>query len=128
MKNLHGYSISIVSQMLGITPQTIRLYEQKGLIEPARTPGKTRLYSDEDVLRLKLIRELTKEMGVNLAGVEIVIKLKDQLEELLKERERFLSIIYEAGEMVQMLLEQSDSKDIPIKSSLGFLVKYTNLK
>jgi MerR family transcriptional regulator/heat shock protein HspR len=76
------YSISVVSEMLDLHPQTIRQYERLGLVKPQRTEGNTRLYSDEDIERLKLIITLTKDLGVNIAGVDIIINMKEQIEEL----------------------------------------------
>jgi len=76
------YSISVVSEMLDLHPQTIRQYERLGLVKPQRTEGNTRLYSDEDIERLKFIITLTKDLGVNIAGVDIIINMKEQIEEL----------------------------------------------
>ena len=74
--------ISIAAELVGMHPQTLRLYEAKGLVRPARTPGGTRLYSDADVERLRLIQRLTTELGLNLAGVEHVLRLEDELDRL----------------------------------------------
>jgi MerR family transcriptional regulator/heat shock protein HspR len=73
------YMISVAAELVGMHPQTLRLYEQKGLIRPKRTAGNTRLYSEHDVERLRLIQQLTSELGLNLAGVELVLQLEDQL-------------------------------------------------
>lgn len=73
------YMISVAAELVGMHPQTLRLYEAKGLVQPARTPGGTRLYSDENVKRLQLIQRLTTELGLNLAGVEQVLRLEDEL-------------------------------------------------
>jgi MerR family transcriptional regulator/heat shock protein HspR len=73
------YMISIAAELVGMHPQTLRIYEQKGLVEPKRTAGNTRLYSDADVERLRLIQRLTSEIGLNLAGVEQVLHLEDEL-------------------------------------------------
>jgi MerR family transcriptional regulator, heat shock protein HspR len=71
--------ISIAAELVGMHPQTLRIYEQKGLVRPKRTPGNTRLYSERDLERLRLIQRLTTELGLNLAGVEHVLRLEDQL-------------------------------------------------
>jgi MerR family transcriptional regulator, heat shock protein HspR len=76
------YMISIAAEIVGMHPQTLRIYEQKGLVRPNRTPGNTRLYSDRDVERLRLIQGLTTELGLNLAGVEAVLALRDEVERL----------------------------------------------
>ncbi|MDW8339826.1 MAG: helix-turn-helix transcriptional regulator [Thermoleophilia bacterium] len=73
------YMISVAAELVGMHPQTLRMYEAKGLVRPARTPGGTRLYSDADIERLKLIHRLTTEVGLNLAGVEHVLRLEDEL-------------------------------------------------
>ncbi|HUU49745.1 MAG TPA: helix-turn-helix transcriptional regulator [Nitrospinota bacterium] len=79
------YMISIVAQILDIHPQTLRLYEREGFIKPSRTQGNTRLYSQKDVETLKMIRRLTRDLGINLAGVEVIIELKERIEEMQKE-------------------------------------------
>jgi MerR family transcriptional regulator/heat shock protein HspR len=73
------YMISIAAELVGMHPQTLRIYESKGLVRPKRTPGNTRLYSEVDLERLRLIQRLTTELGLNLAGVETVIRLEDEL-------------------------------------------------
>jgi MerR family transcriptional regulator/heat shock protein HspR len=74
------YMISVVADMLKVHPQTLRTYEREGLLRPSRTEGNTRLYSDEDVERVELILRLTKELGVNLAGVEVILNMRDRME------------------------------------------------
>lgn len=73
------YTISAVAEMFEIHPQTLRMYEREGLLEPGRSEGKTRLYSDDDLEQLEVILTLTREMGVNLAGVEVIIDLREKL-------------------------------------------------
>jgi len=73
------YMISVAADMVGMHPQTLRIYEQRGLVRPQRTAGNTRLYSDADVERLRLIQRLTSEVGLNLAGAERVLLLEDEL-------------------------------------------------
>ena len=73
------YMISVAADLVGMHPQTLRMYEAKGLVRPGRTPGGTRLYSDADVERLRLVQRLTTELGLNLAGVEHVLRLEDEL-------------------------------------------------
>ncbi len=79
------YLISVVASMLNIHPQTLRQYEREGLVEPSRTQGRMRLYSQRDIERMKLILRLTRQMGVNLAGVDIVLQLKEQIDHMQKE-------------------------------------------
>jgi MerR family transcriptional regulator/heat shock protein HspR len=73
------YMISVAADIVGMHPQTLRIYEQKGLVRPKRTAGNTRLYSEADIERLQLIQRLTNELGLNLAGVELVLRLEDEL-------------------------------------------------
>jgi MerR family transcriptional regulator, heat shock protein HspR len=76
------YMISVAADLVGMHPQTLRIYEQKGLVRPKRTAGNTRLYSERDLERLRLIQRLTSELGLNLAGVEQVLRLEDQLRKM----------------------------------------------
>jgi MerR family transcriptional regulator/heat shock protein HspR len=81
------YLISVVANMLDIHPQTLRQYERDGLIEPARTQGRMRLYSQRDIDRMKMILRLTRDMGVNIAGVDVILRLKEQMEKMEEEIE-----------------------------------------
>jgi MerR family transcriptional regulator, heat shock protein HspR len=76
------YMISVAAELVGMHPQTLRMYEQKGLMRPRRTAGNTRLYSEADLERLRLIQRLTTELGLNLAGVEAVLGLEEQLQRM----------------------------------------------
>jgi MerR family transcriptional regulator/heat shock protein HspR len=80
--------ISVAADLVGMHPQTLRMYEAKGLVRPGRTPGGTRLYSDADVERLRLIQRLTTELGLNLAGVEQVLRMQDELNRMRARMER----------------------------------------
>src|ERR671917_2839976 len=82
------YMISVAADLVGMHPQTLRIYEQKGLVRPKRTPGNTRLYSERDLERLRLIQRLTNELGLNLAGVEMVLRLEDQLDRMQRRMDR----------------------------------------
>ena len=73
------YMISVAAELVGMHPQTLRMYETKGLVRPKRTPGGTRLYSEADVERLRIVQRLTTELGLNLAGAELVLRLEDEL-------------------------------------------------
>ena len=73
------YMISVAAELVGMHPQTLRMYETKGLVRPQRTPGGTRLYSEADIERLRIVQRLTSELGLNLAGVELVLRLEDEL-------------------------------------------------
>jgi MerR family transcriptional regulator/heat shock protein HspR len=82
------YMISVAAEIVGMHPQTLRIYETKGLIRPKRTAGNTRLYSEADLDRLRLIQQLTTELGLNLAGVEHVLRLEDELRRMRRRIER----------------------------------------
>ncbi|HST15225.1 MAG TPA: helix-turn-helix transcriptional regulator [Gaiellaceae bacterium] len=82
------YMISVAAELVGMHPQTLRMYEQKGLVNPTRTAGNTRVYSDADVARLQLIQRLTSELGLNLAGVERVLHMEDELLRMQRRLER----------------------------------------
>jgi MerR family transcriptional regulator/heat shock protein HspR len=82
------YMISVAAELVGMHPQTLRMYETKGLVRPKRTPGGTRLYSDTDIVRLRVIQRLTSEVGLNLAGVELVLRLEDELRKAHAQVER----------------------------------------
>ena len=79
------YLISVVASILDIHPQTLRQYEKEGLIEPSRTQGRMRLYSQRDIDQIKLVLQLTRKMGINLAGVDMILKLKKQMDEMSEE-------------------------------------------
>ncbi len=85
------YMISVVAQEFGVHPQTLRLYEREGLLKPSRTEGNTRLYSDKDLERLSLILSLTRDLGVNLAGVEIILNMRRKMESMQAEMDRFIA-------------------------------------
>ena len=89
------YMIGIVAQMLSLHPQTLRLYEREGLVTPKRSHGNTRLYSHRDVEKVKLITHLTRDMGVNLAGVEVILNMRLQMEEMQHEMEGLIGYLRE---------------------------------
>ena len=84
------YMISVVAKSYGIHPQTLRLYEREGLLKPSRTEGNTRLYSEEDLKQLELVLNLTRDLGVNLAGVEIILNMRRKMEHMQAEMEDFV--------------------------------------
>jgi len=94
------YMISVAADLVGMHPQTLRIYEQKGLVRPKRTAGNTRLYSDADVDRLRLIQRLTTELGLNLAGVERVLHMEDELQRMRRRLERMEQEMRQALEEV----------------------------
>jgi MerR family transcriptional regulator, heat shock protein HspR len=97
------YMISVAAELAGMHPQTLRIYESRGLITPKRSPKKTRLYSQEDVDRLRRIQELTTEMGMNLAGVEKVFELEEQMQRM---RKRMQELERESERLQQELVDE----------------------
>lgn len=87
------YMISAVAETYGIHPQTLRLYEREGLLSPSRTEGNTRLYSDEDLSQLETILNLTRDLGVNLAGVEIILNMRQKMEKMQQEVSDFIDYV-----------------------------------
>lgn len=90
-RNKAAYMISAVAEQYQIHPQTLRLYEREGLLKPSRSEGNTRLYTDQDLERLEVILKLTRDLGVNLAGVEIVLNMREKMAEMQRQIEEFVS-------------------------------------
>ena len=88
-----GYMISAVAEMYNVHPQTLRLYEREGLLVPSRSVGNTRLYTQEDLDRLEAILNLTRDLGVNLAGVEIVLNMRERMQEMQREMQAFVEFV-----------------------------------
>ena len=87
------YTISAVATQYEIHPQTLRLYEREGLLKPSRSEGNTRLYTDADLERLEVILSLTRDLGVNLAGVEIILNMREKMDAMQREFERFFAYL-----------------------------------
>lgn len=94
-KSRAAYMISAVAERYEIHPQTLRLYEREGLLAPSRSEGNTRLYTDEDLERLEVILKLTRELGVNLAGVEIILNMREKMEAMQRQIESFVANLNE---------------------------------
>jgi len=88
-----GYMISAVAELYKLHPQTLRLYERVGLLKPSRSQGNTRLYTDSDLERLDVILTLARDMGVNLAGIEIILNMRDKMVEMEKQMSEFASVV-----------------------------------
>ena len=115
------YMISVVAQRYNIHPQTLRLYEREGLLKPSRTDGNTRLYSDDDLERLETILSLTRDLGVNLAGVEIILNMRERIEQMQGEVNEFMQ--YVKREMVKGLGDWEQRLNTAmVKSTPGGLV------
>lgn len=96
------YTIGVVASMFNIHPQTLRLYEREGLIKPTRSKGRTRYYTEEDIQRLEFILTLSRDLGVNLAGIDIILRMKEQIEELETQVQKLIEFIQrEVSEVYQ---------------------------
>ncbi|TAN22232.1 MAG: MerR family transcriptional regulator [Acidobacteria bacterium] len=92
-KGRAAYMISAVAEQYGVHPQTLRLYEREGLLKPSRTEGNTRLYTEEDLQRLEVILSLTRDMGVNLAGVEVILNLRERMQQMQQQMQEFVDFV-----------------------------------
>lgn len=92
-KRIRTYTISAVAELYDIHPQTLRLYEREGLLKPSRSIGNTRLYEDPDLERLEVILSLTRDLGVNLAGVEIILNMREKMDQMQREFENFFEYL-----------------------------------
>jgi len=117
------YMISAVAQKYAIHPQTLRLYEREGLLKPSRTEGNTRLYSEEDLEQLETILSLTRDLGVNLAGVEIILNMRKKIERMQREVNEFMT--YVKGELARGLDQEWERRlsTALVKSSPTDLVR-----
>ncbi|MCD6130017.1 MAG: MerR family transcriptional regulator [Deltaproteobacteria bacterium] len=106
------YTIGIVSQIIKIHPHTLREYEREGLISPRRSEGKIRLYTDKDIEDIRFIRTLTRELGVNLAGVDIILRMRKQVEKMEENIDRIMQLI---KEKIDREYKEKDSQTIEIK-------------
>lgn len=115
-KKIKTYTISAVAEIYEVHPQTLRLYEREGLLKPSRSEGNTRLYTDPDLERLDVILSLTRELGVNLAGVEIILNMREKMDAMQKEFEDFIKYLRtHAGEITLQVESFSTSEAlIPI--------------
>lgn len=110
------YLISVVAEMLGVHQQTLRTYEREGLIRPSRSDGNTRLYSQENIERIELILRLTRELGVNLAGVEVILNMREHMESMQRQ---MLQVIEAMAKQMQVELQggQGPSREglVPVR-------------
>ena len=121
-KKVKVYTISAVAELYEIHPQTLRLYEREGLLKPSRSEGNTRLYTDIDLERLEIILSLTRDLGVNLAGVEIILNMREKMDAMQKEFERFFEYLRNhASEISHSKDEVSDSEALIPISRIGSL-------
>ena len=117
-KSKGAYMISAVAEMYEIHPQTLRLYEREGLLKPSRTEGNTRLYTDEDLERLEFILNLARDLGVNIAGIAIILQMRERMEEMNRQMQSFVE--YVRTEMLahfQQAAPSSAGAIVPLRKS-----------
>jgi MerR family transcriptional regulator, heat shock protein HspR len=114
-KGKAAYMISAVAEQYQLHPQTLRLYEREGLLKPSRSEGNTRLYTDEDLERLEIILKLTRDLGVNLAGVDIILNMREKMAEMQRQIEAFVSgLNAEIGNRARSAVPQPSNSLIPV--------------
>ena len=109
-KRKGAYMISAVAEMYQIHPQTLRLYEREGLLRPSRSEGNTRLYTDEDLERLEFILNLARDLGVNIAGIAVILQMRERMEEMNRQMQGFVD--YVRSEMLSRMQQQSSSASL----------------
>jgi MerR family transcriptional regulator/heat shock protein HspR len=107
-KSKAGYMISAVAEIYNLHPQTLRLYERVGLLKPSRSQGNTRLYTDSDLERLEIILNLTRELGVNLAGIEVILNMRDKMADMQSQMESFITFV--RGELARGLSHANERR------------------
>ena len=119
-KSKGAYMISAVAEMYDIHPQTLRLYEREGLLKPSRTEGNTRLYTDEDIERLEFILNLARDLGVNIAGIAIILQMRERMEEMNRQMHSFVE--YVRTEMLEHMTQAagaaSKSAMVPLRKPI----------
>jgi MerR family transcriptional regulator/heat shock protein HspR len=112
-----GYMISAVAELYHLHPQTLRLYERVGLLKPSRSQGNTRLYTDSDLERLEVILNLTRELGVNLAGIEIILNMRDRMSEMHSQMEAFIRFVRSEVSRSFVDVDERKSRDAIVRSA-----------
>ena len=113
-----AYMISAVSEMYAIHPQTLRLYEREGLLRPSRSEGNTRLYTDEDLERLEFILNLARDLGVNIAGIAIILQMRERMEQMNADMQNFVN--YVRNEMLSRMQQppRAESGLVPLSRTV----------
>ena len=123
-KKTKTYTISAVAELFDIHPQTLRLYEREGLLKPSRSEGNTRLYEDSDIERLEVILSLTRDLGVNLAGVEIILNMREKMDAMQREFESFFEHLRtHMGDLTPPVEKFSESEALIPISRLNVSIK-----
>jgi MerR family transcriptional regulator, heat shock protein HspR len=115
-KSKGAYMISAVAEMYDIHPQTLRLYEREGLLKPSRTEGNTRLYTDEDLERLEFILNLARDLGVNIAGIAIILQMRERMEEMNRQMQGFVDYVRtEMLSRMQQAAQEPGAAMVPLR-------------
>ncbi|MBK6725116.1 MAG: helix-turn-helix transcriptional regulator [Acidobacteria bacterium] len=124
-KRIRTYTISAVAELYDIHPQTLRLYEREGLLKPSRSIGNTRLYEDADLERLEVILSLTRDLGVNLAGVEIILNMREKMDQMQREFENFFEYLKTHANEFSRHREEFGSSEalIPVSRIRSFRIR-----
>jgi MerR family transcriptional regulator, heat shock protein HspR len=120
-KSKGAYMISAVAEMYEIHPQTLRLYEREGLLKPSRTEGNTRLYTEEDLQRLEFILNLARDLGVNIAGIAIILQMRERMEEMNRQMQEFVRFVQHevAFRASHAQADPSEGAIVPIRKSMA---------
>jgi MerR family transcriptional regulator/heat shock protein HspR len=121
-KRAKGYTISAVADHYGVHQQTLRLYEREGLLKPSRSDGNVRLYSDEDIVRLEIILKLTRELGVNLAGVAIILNMRERMDQMQREFNRFVESLRDYAEQSAAVADDPHSFEALVPTSRSSII------
>lgn len=123
-KSKASYMISSVAEQYGVHPQTLRLYEREGLLKPSRSDGNTRQYTDEDLDRLEVILHLTRDLGVNLAGVEIILNMRAKMAAMQSQIEEFVhSLNQELANRPRVVVQEEQTSLVPVVRTIKVTVK-----
>lgn len=114
-KSKGAYMISAVAEMYAIHPQTLRLYEREGLLKPSRTEGNTRLYTDQDLERLEFILSLARDLGVNIAGMGVILDMRSRMEEMQRQMQEFVNFVHKEMLARRPVADPSKGAIVPIR-------------
>lgn len=123
-KTKGSYTISVVAERFDVHPQTLRMYEREGLLQPSRTDGNTRLYTDEDIDRLDVILSLTRDLGVNLAGVEIILNMRSKMDAMQRQMREFVSYVNSSMDLAEDSEDPISNALIPVRARMPMRARH----
>lgn len=127
-KKAKGYTISTIADHYGIHQQTLRMYEREGLLKPSRSEGNVRLYTDEDVERLEVILKLTRDLGVNLAGVEIILNMREKMDLMQQEFNRFFEMLRDYAAQNAAIQDDPSAVEALVPARQTFIFRKTTIR